>query len=225
MRSRVEKIWKDPVWSKVISAFLIAVITLLYNFIVSYYNNSDFISEFLRLWQTKFSLWVLAITGLLFYILSYYLHRPTSKNKFVYDEETIALDRKLFNYIRNEIITNETLEDLNSHTFSNHSFEREKFNFIHNILAVSKQPDFEFLNPELEKAKIELVNAIKMFQSSTLGTIFSTPSHNDIGFLGIPREWDEKKFYAAMDKIEPEETNVFRKAESLIKLGRRTLKI
>lgn len=221
MKKTLISIWKDPVWSKIISALIIGLVGVSYNALTAYYNNTNFYSEFLNLWLTKINLWVVVLILIVTYVLTYYLNKP----KFFYDSETIELDRKLFNRIRNELITKETLEDLYNHTFSNHSFEREKFNFISYTLSANENPEFEFLNPDLEIAKLELINAIKNFQSSSLGTIYSAPSHNDIGFLGIPREWDQERFYVAMDKIDSEETNVFMKAEALIKLARRVLKI
>jgi uncharacterized protein with PQ loop repeat len=222
---KFSRIWKDPVWSKVIAAFLLAVFTLLYNLAKSYYDNTDFVTEFHQLWQTKISLWIFVLFSILIYITSYNVYRAKPKPKFVYDSETIELDRKLFNKIRTELITRETLDDLFNHTFSNHSFERAKFDFIHHTITASENPEFEFLNPELEDAKNKLIDAIKKLQVASFGTIYSAPTHNEIGYLGIPREWDQKRFYEAVDKIDPEETNVFQRAESLIKLGRRILKI
>jgi hypothetical protein len=167
---------------------------------------------------------IVVIVALTFFFI-FFIKKKKKEINFLYDPETIELDRRLFDKIRNELINKETLDDLFNHIFSNHSFERTKFDFIYETIKADEDPEFEFLNPELESAKNELIAALKKFRTSTIGIIYSSPSQNDVGFLGIPREWDQERFYAAMDKIEPEETNVFQKAETLIKKGRRVLKI
>ncbi|WP_106917109.1 hypothetical protein [Chryseobacterium aurantiacum] len=225
MKEKLIRIWKDPVWSKIISAVLLAFFAIIYNALIAHYNNTNFSLEFLKFWLAKIDLWIVVLIILVTYVISYYVNKPKAKIKFLYDSETIELDRKLFNRIRNELISKETLDDLYNNTFSSSSFEREKFNFINITLSESENPEFEFLNPEMEFAKLELITAIKKFRSSSVGSIYSAPSHGDIGFYGIPKEWDQERFYAAMDKIELEERNVFEKAERLIKLGRRILKI
>lgn len=224
MKNKLKRVWKDPVGSAVIAGLVLAALSILYNSIKAYYDDTNFIYEFQKLWFFKIDLWSVVVIVFAIFLISF-IKRKKSKTEFAYDAETMELDRKLFDRIRNELVTKETLDDLNSHLFSNHSFERTKFDFIYQTLKASEDPEFEFLNPELENAKDELIQALKKFQSSTIGTIYSAPSHNDIGFYGIPREWDQEKFYAAMDKIDPEETNVFKKAETLIKKGRRILKI
>jgi uncharacterized membrane protein len=224
MINNLKRIWKDPVGSAVIAGLVLAALSILYNAIKAYYYNTNFIYEFQKLWFLKISLWLVVVIVFAIFLISF-VKRKKSKKEFDYDIETLELDRKLFNRIRNELITKETLDDLNGHLFSNHSFERTKFDFIYQTLKASEDPEFEFLNPELDNAKDELIEALKKFQSSTFGTIYSAPSQNDTGFYGIPREWDRERFYAAMDKIDPEETNVFKKAVTLIKKGRRILKI
>ena len=225
MKETLIRVWKDPVWSKIISAVLLAFFAIIYNALIAHYNNTNFSLEFLKFWLMKIDLWIVVLISITTYAISYYLNKPKVKVKFIYDSETLELDRKLFNHIRYELITKATLDDLYNNTFSSNSFEREKFNFINITLSESENPEFEFLNPELEFAKLELITAIEKFRSSSVGAIYSAPSHGDIGFYGIPKEWDTERFYAAMDKIELEEKNVFEKAERLIKLGRRILKI
>lgn len=224
MRNRFINIWKDPVWSKVIAAFILGILSLIYNVIQAYYNDTNFIFQFKKMWLIKINLWLALLMVLVFFSLFNYLNKKKI-TKFVYDNETIELDKKLFNRIKNELLTAETLDNLYNHLFSTHTFEKEKFDFIYATIKANENPEFEFLNPDLEKSKEELINAIKKFRSSTIGTIYSAPTKNDFNFLGIPREWDEKKFYSAMDKIELEETNLFSKTEEFIKKGRRILKI
>ena len=116
MKEKLIRIWKDPVWSKIISVLIIGLVGLMYNALEAYYNNTNFYSEFLNLWLTKINLWVVVVIVIVTYALTYYLNKP----KFLYDSETIELDRKLFNHIRSELITKETLDDLYNHTFSIH---------------------------------------------------------------------------------------------------------
>lgn len=221
MKEKFLKIWRDPVGSTVIATLLIGLITVIYNLLKAYYTDTNFITEFKKLWLIKIELWIILVVGIFIYFIIYFKKKRKKSIPFVYDLETLELDKNLFNKIRNELLTKETLDNLHTHIFSNHVFERNKLDFVHLIIKANEDPEFEFLNPELQLAKNDLIEALKKFQTSTFGTIFS----HDEGYLSIPKEWNREKFYAAMDKIDPEETNVFQKAETLLKKGRRILKI
>src|SRR5690606_28538093 len=132
------------------------------------------------------------------------------------------MDRNLFNRIRNELFTSETFYNLKEHIFSSHSFDGEKINFAYLITVEGKNPEFEFFHPELENAKKEWVKSIHEFESSTLGNLFSAVP---IGYIGIPREWDYERFHKAVHTISVEEKNVCEKFETLIRKGRRILKV
>ena len=66
MTEKIKQIWKDPVFSKVISIGIIGLITMIYNLVYSIIENTSFRNEFMKFWTLKIELWHFAIL-----ILSY----------------------------------------------------------------------------------------------------------------------------------------------------------
>lgn len=69
------KIWKDPVWSKVISVIIIAIGGLIYAKINSVYENETFKDSILNLLRFKVELKYILITILIFFIVQWILKR------------------------------------------------------------------------------------------------------------------------------------------------------
>ena len=92
----IKNIWKDSVGGNLIATVLIAILTLLCNFIVSRYKNVSFNEVFIEFWTYQIDLWIV-----LLFILTIIVLYSLTKSKFKYDEETLALDRAFFNQIRN----------------------------------------------------------------------------------------------------------------------------
>jgi hypothetical protein len=215
--------WKDPVWSKVIAAGVIAVITALISLIKSLLNQTDFQSSLFSIWSVRIELWKIIIFIFLFYAIYYsYLEIKNKRNIFHYDRKTLLLDTQTFEIIRTELIPFQTIADLKSNTFSSNSFEVEKLDFIYNILNKNKDPNFEFINPALERDKAELINAVDRLDNILTSSIFGTGYSN---WVSIPKEWDYDQFHNAAKAIELEENNVSEKIEQIIKHGRRALKV
>lgn len=66
---KINQIWNDPVWSKVIATLITLLGTLIYNFVIAKYRGKSFKQVFISFWTFKFELWVyvlfLAISFLL----------------------------------------------------------------------------------------------------------------------------------------------------------------
>jgi hypothetical protein len=224
MKDRLLKIWRDPVWSKVISVALIALGTLTYNWAVSKFEKTDFNSVFLQFWTQKISLWII-VFFIAIVLLIYLLWSKWRDNKtinFKYDSETLELDRAFFNKIRNELLTQDMIIAPRSNAFSSHSFPDKSLYDILEILHESKKSDFEFINPQLDKLKSELINAIEQFNIISMEYIFGA---GQSGWLGIPREWDMDRFYKAANDISSHEKIICDRYDNLIREGRRLLKI
>lgn len=213
MKDKLVKLWKDPVWSKVIATSILGIAAILFQF-----KNLLFI---------KINLWIVLILLATSSIFIFLFSKNKKQFTFEYDLEALELDKKLFNHIRNDLLTKDVLANLHHNNFSNDSFLKENFDFLHKTISESENPQFEFLNSNLENSKNELITAIKQFQTTSLGRIYSAPSKSrtDYDYLGIPKDWDDKRFFEAMDAIEIQENNVYLKTENFLKLGRRILKI
>lgn len=187
--SRLQKIWRDPVWSKVISVLIIAVSTVAYNFIVSEYKNVDFKTSFFNFWTLDIKLWVIAVSSIgliIFYsVVKYFKSRKI--RPFEYDDKTLELDVSLFNRVRNDILPQDgTIYWLRHNNFAGFSFEGKYLEPLDVIEWESEKSDFEFINPQLERIKQELVKEISEFNSLLYDNIF--PSNTLAGRYSIPPE-------------------------------------
>jgi len=222
MKNFIKKIWNDSVGSKIISAVLIYLFTLGYNLLKSIVSQTSFVEEFKTFWQTKIELWLMVLFLFAIYLIVIVSRKYKKNESFKYEQETLELDRKLFNKIRNELVTNKSVEYFRSNRFSSGRFEDNKLDFIYETMESSRNPDFEFFHPELEIVKKELISSLKKFDESTLNNIFSA---KPIGWLAIPKDWDEERYFAAVEVIRKGEDEICKKYDSFIKTGRRILKI
>src|SRR5690606_11836144 len=104
--------WKDPVWSKIIAAIIISIITIIYNLVKSYFSDTDFLTEFNKFWNLQIRLWLIFLILLIIYSIYFLFNSKSNSINFIYDNETLQMDRNLFNRIRNELFTSETFYNL-----------------------------------------------------------------------------------------------------------------
>ena len=221
---RLKKIWTDPVWSKVISAIIIAIGTVGWALVSSKINDIDFQTSLTNFWTYKIPIWLLTI--LIFVIPLFFWTKPYLKNNtFKYDEETIKLDRQLFEKIRTELLPQTgAIYFLRHNNFAGFSFRTESIEDIDKFEHESKNSDFEFLNPDLERIKLELLSSIRTFTGLIGLQTFST--HN--GLQTVPPEWEldqPERFWKVVDDLHSSSSQICDKYDKLIKLGRRVLKI
>lgn len=227
MKEKISEILKHPIWSNVIATFIVLGITVGYNLTISIFKDTDFITEFLKFWNYKIQLWIIVFLILLIILV----YRFLSKNKikednFKYEDETLELDRKLFEKIRTEIMDENVALNLKDNSFSSYPFDIRDLDFIHNFTEEHKNPNFEFLNPKLEKIKEDLIKSVELLEDSLSKNIFATDiKHSEKTFIGIPKEWKYERIENARNQIESAEKLVFIDYEKLIKTGRRILKI
>ncbi len=154
--------------------------------------------------------------------ISIILIKTFYKKGFKYDTETLELDRILFNRIRNVLLTDEIISFTRSNGFSSSSFEDTRIEFFFNLNEESKKPDFEFLNPILERNKLKLLEKLEALEYCLGINIFNA---GNPGYLGIPREWPIEKRSKIIELLKELENNFCEEFDSFIKKGRRILKI
>lgn len=224
--NQIQKYWKDPVISKIISFLIIALLTTLFNIIKSFYSKTNFLTEIVDFWNFEIPLWFVSLLLLTIFLISLIKKHSDHTSIFVYDEKTQKLDIYLFNRIRHEIFSEKNIEDLKWNRFGSHPFNVDDVDFLDEITQADDNPNFEFLNPELENLKIELIRSIEDLKDTLGKYIFGTSiKHPTITFIGIPVEWDYDRKHNAQIEIENMSNTVFIKYESLIKKGRRKLKV
>ena len=129
----IKNIWRDSVGGNLIATVLIAILTLLHNFIVSRYKNISFKEVFIEFWTYQIDLWLV-----LLFILTIVVLYSLIKSKFKYDEETLALDRAFFNQIRNWEGMVDLVLEIKSHGFSSRSV---KFEIIQTIISIREESE------------------------------------------------------------------------------------
>lgn len=227
MKETFNRFLKHPIWSNVIAALIVLGITVGYNFGISIFKNTNFITEFLKFWNFKIQLWII----ILLVLITYFIYRISSKKKrpdniFKYDNETLELDRILFEKIRTGIIDESVVINLKGNSFSSYPFDINDIDFVHDILEQDKNPNFEFINPNLELLKESLIKSIDKLQDSLGKNIFGTDIRNPTKtYIGIPKEWKGERLENARNEVENDENLVFDNYEKLIKTGRRILRI
>jgi len=220
----IKKIWKDPVGSSLISALIIALLTTLYNLIISLIFDKDFSAAILGFWNFKVQLWVIVSFLLLFVILIKLLRKRKDKKDtgYQYDNDTLNLDKEMYKRLTESLLNQEIVLDLKNFIFSNESFHLDKLDWISKILNESKRSDFDFFNPEIESLKQGLIKEIEKLQAVLSQNIFSAGPN---GWVGIPKEWDRDRYYKASNKIGDCEKAVSEQYDKIVKMSRAILKV
>ncbi|WP_291285386.1 hypothetical protein [Flavobacterium sp.] len=223
---KIKQIWKDPVWSKVISAGIIGFVILIYNSIYSLVTNTNLKTNIIAFWNSKIILWVVAviiIVLVVIYTLRKLFNRK-EKDDFVYDEKTLELDTAFFNKIRNELLTMQSIYWLRNNNFGGRSFQDELLQPFDMIEMQMERADYDFFNPQLETLLQELMEQIKDFNSFLLPNVFTESVHR----LTVPSEWrheQPERYDEAVDGIHRRAQKLALKYDEFIRKGRKILKV
>ncbi|NLR58850.1 hypothetical protein HGH93_12105 [Chitinophaga polysaccharea] len=226
MKQIVSKIWKDPVWSKVISVGILGLITLLYNYITSLFKGSDFKIEFIKFWTFNIELWEVALLLIFLFALYWFISVIRKSRPYKYDPETLELDRQLFQKIRTEILPQDTIHQVKQRGFADGDFPMDLLFKVFEILDEDKKADFHFFNPRLNEKKNKLLIEIQGLRSITQECIFGVRGQKNM--LGIPREWvheQPERFRQAVNDIAKHEKIMLEAYDSFIREGRQILKV
>jgi hypothetical protein len=203
------KIWKDPVWSKVIATLIIGAI-----------GAAIGILKFLNLSKEWF---VIALIGL---IIILFLAFICFKCFFYYDESMLEADRKLFLKIKDELLPMSDMGFLKKHNFRE-LFTLKDLEKIYEFEHFKDDPNFEFFNPKLEQLKKNLINDIGHFKEVLMTYSVSTDSHID-DCLQVPLDWletDPDEYNSVIREINQTADKICKNYDDIVKTGRKELKI
>ena len=226
MKEKIWKIWKDPVGSKIISTFIIGLGLIIFNSIYALTSELNFKIAFNNFFDIQIKFWI-SILFFLLYLISRGIFTLYKKNKFKsykYDDKSLELDTALFNKIKNELLVNDSIRWVRTNNFAGFSFIEDYLRPFDNIEYESQAADFEFLNPNLENLKNQLVESILDFNSFLLPNIFNGGNNR----LTVPPEWETdqyERFVKVVDGIHQRTQVLAKKYDQFIKEGRRTLKV
>lgn len=215
-----QKIWKDSVWSKVISVAIIASITFLYNIIIAKIKNETIKDSLYNFWNYKIELWVFTMILLFLFVIIYFF-----SERFNYDNETLELDRKLFNQILKGEGMMDLVLEIKNQGFSSGPVRIERIEAMISFLEESKKPDFEFFHPKLNNLMQKIIEAFHDLDKVLLEYIFGANNH---GWVSIPTEWEYEqldRLKKAKKEIKEQEENFTKKYQEFVTEGRKVLKV
>lgn len=237
----LKKIWNDPVWSKIISVIIIAIFTLIYKYVDVNFSK-DYIVKFLNLWINEILYFGITLSTII--VVIFFMKHKKNKNlkncfddvtietifeqpklKEKYNEDSKNLDIILFNRIRNEYLSaDKEISWLREQNF-NFGFNRNNalvFFDIHD--KIGNNPNFEFLNTELETARKELFKNIENFNNNL--SVLTFPEGKFV--QSVPKEWKfnfPEKYEKSAFKLNESRTKLIDSYDNLIRLGRNILKV
>lgn len=246
MKEKFLKFWKDPVWSKVISAGLIAILIFIYNYCESLIKKESFKQTLKTFLDKEFKIWQFAIITFLFVLIIfiYKKYKPKKieeKNSFEdfdlnslnfvreteeqYDEESKNADKKLFNDIRTNILpSNNGIYWIRNQNFRGFSFNPKNMRDFDEFEEFCRNPNNTFLNNDLEELKNKLNIKISKFTELIGLNTWST----DNGLQTVPPEWEieqPERFIETVNKIHSVTFEIVDLYDEFIKTGKKILKI
>ena len=90
----IKKIWNDPVWSKVISAAIIAIGTIIITTISAKVNNMSFTEAWGKFWALKIELWCLTLVVMALFLLFVFIKKNKKERKFLSYTQGVWSDTK-----------------------------------------------------------------------------------------------------------------------------------
>ncbi len=218
-KNLLNRIWTDPVWSKVISAILIALGTTIFISIKSYYQDKSFNEVLKEILDLQLDL----KTILLFLILLLVIYLILSAFRFKYSDSTKQSDIELFNTIRNKYLDQDnTIRFLREFDFRG-AFDTERIDGLDDFIDKCRNSDFKFHNPRLEKLKNQIQKEGEVLQEIVAIKTFPEGRLNR-----VPREWEQKnreEFNKAINGMNNAANNIVRIYDTFILKGRKELEI
>lgn len=212
----IERIWKDSVWSKVISTGIIGLIIFL-----TAKLNSNVLTVLYDLMKLKIDLWVVLLLVVIIVVVASLL-----KGKASYDDNSITVDRNLFEKIRNELDMTSLITQVKANNFSNAPVEIEQLTKLLRLIEENNKADFEFLNPKLNKLKNNLIKELQSFELSASRYLFGVKGN--AGWTSIPSEWkydQPERMKEAFLTLQRNEDKLADAYQKFISKGRAILKV
>jgi hypothetical protein len=140
------------------------------------------------------------------------------------NEAHLALDKEVFCQIR-QILTSARMQKITSYNYAGFSYNRETMmNPLYEFLYRCDEPEFEFIDVDLEAIRITLKNYIDEFTDLLATNGFVVKGE----LSSIPAEWEyeqPERFWKVVNRVHEAASEMWKAYSDLIKLGRRKLGI
>ncbi|MFD2907874.1 hypothetical protein ACFSX9_03905 [Flavobacterium ardleyense] len=229
MTEKIKKVWKDPVGSKLISAGIIGLLSIIYFSLKSLYNDKSFIENLKGFVNYQISILhlIFILLGILIVWIIWIVIKKNRRPKSAeYTESHKVLDFELFDRIKTDLLPpNGTIAFLRHNNFAGFAFRIDNLDDIYKFEYEFTKPDFEFIEPEMENILRELKKHTAEF-TSLIGLNTWSTSNKNINANTVPPEWEieqPEKFRDIVNKIHTETRGICSNYDKLIKAGRRKL--
>ncbi|MEG2103314.1 MAG: hypothetical protein RRY99_17595, partial [Flavobacterium sp.] len=81
-KGKFEKLWTDPVWSKIISATIIAIVTILYSIVQTAFENVSIYDAYLKVMNFKIEVYIYLVFSIIsigIYFLINFIRKKINK--------------------------------------------------------------------------------------------------------------------------------------------------
>ena len=138
--------------------------------------------------------------------------------------EYVEMDRRLFEEIRTTLSSDGAIRVLRNSNYAGFSFERSGHDQLYEFMYKCANPEFEFMDADLESLKAQLADKIGEF--TDLIAVNTFPLEANAERVWVPPEWEMEQpehFWKVVDSLHQLVREICDTYDSLIRLGRRKL--
>lgn len=223
IRGFFKKIWNDPVWSSVLSGFFVLLLTPFCARLYSWIGGNDFRRTLENIVNYEVKLWIVAVLVLAYFIIRGFI---TKFGSFRYDDHSYKNDKAIYDTIIRELSFDGIISFLRTNNFAGFSFRLSSLEELDNFYnTYPNDPSFEFLNPRMEELKVNLIEDINEFEN--LIALNTFPCHQSERQT-VPPEWEVScpdHFFEVVDKIHNAARNICSDYDSIVRIGKRVIKL
>jgi hypothetical protein len=171
----------------------------------------------------SFVYWGLAVIG--FYWASFQVYRESRSNDVIgVERKTREQDKEFLKRLAEVMPSSGTISYLREYDFGG-TFDFAWLGDLYKFIGLCKQPEFEFIDEELEKLKLELLDQAKNFADLVGKETFSSPSSGRL-LSSIPKEMGHQNpehYFALREALNSQAQKVTVSYDKLIRHARRKL--
>ena len=221
-----KNVWKDPVWSKVISALIVALLASGYASVKAYITNAGLWDTVKSIFVSYIPLWCIVLTFFVILIVYGIIVKYRKLRTFKYDNHSYENDKRLYDMVMKDLTPHGSITFLRSNNFAGFSFHLSSIKELEVFFyKYSDNPQAEFLNPKIENEFKTLLADIKSFQDLICYNTFAVGTDD---LQTVPSEWEEEKpeqFWSVVNDLHSAATKVCDDYDRFVRLGKREIKL
>lgn len=221
-----KKVWKDPVWSKVISALILTLLASGYGTVKAYVTNAGLRDSVKSIFVSNIPLWCIALAVFVILIVHGMFVKYRRSRTFKYDNHSYENDKRLYDAMMNDLTPHGSISFLRTNSFAGFSFHISSIKELEVFLdKYSNDPHVEFFNPKIENEYKTLLADINQFQNLICINTFAVGKED---LQTVPPEWEEEKpkqFWAVVKDLHNAAQKVCDDYDRFVRLGMREIRL